>query len=452
MVIASTPSASSTLTTTWAVGAEWTTTHMVVLALATLYLLKSLSQLYSRARSAWTLLTRVLTTLSVVTGYVWLLPIPQVGGVYQPKLMLFAAAALHAALPASADKVALIYEHHQHTGNIAPSNGALLSAIGMAASAWTLQKLLPRAREPTSGPTLQPTCTTATPKEANPTQGSRGGKRSTARNQGSSSKATSHRIRDLNRAKWAPTPRPLSVMAAASYASALATLAGLHHAFLRMTPTAKSTTEQGVETSVLFAVTGALATTMLTVVAGTTFRIHPTRVDRGPSARVTRRRLAVLVLILLTVCAPCTTSATVDSATPRYDVSSMKSNHATEMFSSHSWQWFMASRQSIGRKDTRKIPARNGAQSETPSEDTCPLNYTPPSVTVAAAAITWGPYLALTPDTPKPGNLHTTSHSLRWAKGRNALEGIHRIIAELIPSQPRQTDGSTGKPDTWSHL
>ena len=316
MIIASTPAASSMPTTTWAVRTEWTTIHMVVLALATLYLLKSLSQLYSQARSAWTLLTRVLATLSIVTSYMWLLPIPQVGGVYQPKLMLFAAAALHAALPASADKVALIYEHHQHTDNVAPSNGVLLSAIGMAASAWTLQKLLPLARGPTSGPTLQPTRDTATPKEAGPSQSSRGGKRSTVRNPGSPSKVTRDQSRDLNRAKWAPPPRPLSVMAAASYASALATLAGLHHAFLRMTPTAKSTTEQGVETSVLFAVTGALATTMLTVVAGTTFRIHPTRVDRGPSARVTRRRLAVLVLILLTVCAPCTTSATVDSATP----------------------------------------------------------------------------------------------------------------------------------------
>jgi len=202
---------------------------------------------------------------------------------------------------------------------------------------------------------------------------------------------------------------------------------------------------------VLFAVTGALATTMLTVVAGTTFRIRPTRVDRGPSARVTRRRLAVLVLILLTVCAPCTTSATVASATPRYDVSSMKINHVTEIFSSHSWQWFMASCQSIGRKDTRKIPARRGAQREIPSDDTYPSDYTHPSITVAAA-ITWGPYLALTPNTPGPGNHRTTSHSLRWTKGRDALHGIHRIIAELIPSQPRQTDGSTGKPDTWSHL
>ena len=207
----------------------------MVLALATLYLLRSSSQTYSRARSAWTLLARVFTTLSVVAGYVWLLPIPQVGGVYQPKLMLFAAAALHAAIPTRADKIALTYEHHQHADDITPSNGAVLAAIGMAASVWTLQKLLPPAREPTSSPTLQPTCATATPREATTTQGSPHRKRSTVRKQNSSTKASSHRSPDLNRAKWTPTPRPLGVGAAASYASTLAIIVGPYHAFLRIT-------------------------------------------------------------------------------------------------------------------------------------------------------------------------------------------------------------------------
>ena len=440
IIIATTPPASSTPTEAWAMHPGEMTPHLVVLALAMLYLLRTLSII--RVRSAWTLLTQMFASLSAITSYVWLVPIPAQGDIYQPNLTPFSAAALHAALPANREAaIALTYEHRRHASDINPSNVAILATLSLTASVWTLLKLLPLARGPHC-PTLQASCATVIPKEVTARQGNPHSKRSTARKQSTSTGTTP---RYLNHAKWTPPPRPLSMRAAAGYAAALATVAGLCGTFLRMIPAARTATERGVETSVLCSVTGAVASAMLTVVTGATLKIHPSRVDRGPSSRDTRRRLAVLVLVLLTVCAPCTTSATVDSATPRYDVGSMKINQVTEIFSSHTWQWFMASRQSISRKDTRKIPAKREPQDETRPDETHH------SVTVAAA-VAWGPYLALTPIAPNPGNPRAISHSLRWAKGRDSLHGIHRIMAELITTQTHQTEEGTGRPDTCSHL